>query len=499
VVILGLADSLDASATLCVGDRVLGRVWQADCDGIAHSRAFPWDAATRVLEQSGMNALDVDAFGIAGRFTPPLQLRRSPWLREMIGEDPFSVAQDAAAVLQVAMKRTGLGAAATDRAVEWFENEAEQRGFQPHRITLVDTHTALAAAAYRLQPEDDVLVIAVQAKGDGTAVSVHHGSCGQLQPHFRQAGSPIDVHLQRCAAALGYRARTGQHRMWAAAARGQADVELLALLGRHLVNEGPGLVRKSMRAPLRRDDPLYRSLGSVDRADGAASVLEHLIAEVSDLVQHHVAKHGATRVALAGAWFDNPRLCAAIAALPGLEYLSVGPEPGWASLSAGAAVHLSGRAPARPNGWIGVPVVEGDGDLAQSIASGPVVRHAVRGGFGTCGGGARSVLFHPNDVEGRDRVCRGLGLDEDDEPIALVLGTDLPAAIASTARNGGIAAAVGPELAWADGLARIQRVDERDDPVLHATITAVGPLLAFGIRRDPVVVAEELGISVCLR
>ncbi|MFK7931182.1 MAG: hypothetical protein AB8H79_23565, partial [Myxococcota bacterium] len=90
MVILGIADGLDSGAALVVGGEVVATTTQASLDRASRSRVFPWGATEDVLQGAGLSRSDVDQVAVAGRFTPPLVLRRFPGLRALAGGNAFS-------------------------------------------------------------------------------------------------------------------------------------------------------------------------------------------------------------------------------------------------------------------------------------------------------------------------------------------------------------------------------------------------------------------------
>ncbi len=460
--ILGVADGLDAGAALVRDDQLVAVAHQARLDRTPRSRAFPWDAIEEVLRIGGIGPGDVDRVAVAGRFTPPLALRRDPRLHQAV-KNPFSPALDAGVFYQAMLQQTGFGALDADRTAEYLEERFAERGLSPGRVVLVDIHAALAHGAYRTQKDDPVTVFSLHPMGDGKAAAVHRGQAGQLDRVWEQRGfSALHVHLQRCSAAIGLKWATEHHRLWALAARGKPTASLMTLLHEQLHAEGPRLSRRGYPWPARRQDRVYRALSAAAPADAAASVLSNLERAIVTWVAHHVAGSPGT-VALVGAVFDNPRLVASVAALEDVRRLWVPPEPGYGLLAVGAALYRAGaagasmdapllRAPSEDEVKVLLPRAEAleDTDLAEVMAEAGVVgRYVGQRGLGPQGAGCRSVLARADRPSAVAAARAAVGRAGDEEPLLLLREASMPTmpeAFALSERHG-VAALAMPELA----------------------------------------------------
>ncbi|MBA2319712.1 MAG: hypothetical protein H0V89_01045, partial [Deltaproteobacteria bacterium] len=340
MVILGVADGPDAGAALIVDDRVVGIEEQERHDQVPRSRAFPDAAIGAVLRQAGLRPRDVDLVGVAGRFTPPLMVRRNRKLSGLTTGSPFSPAADLAVLWSGALRQTGFGAFEAERAAEWLGARFRERGFQPQRLVTVDFHKALAEAVYRCQPDDHALVLTLHPHGDGAVLAVHHGRAGQLDRVFEQRGfGAFHLHLSRALSAIGLEPVLDDDRLVGLAGRGSARPDLLDQLRERIGVSNGGLVRGT------GGRQVYGALGDAGPADAAASVLAHLGEVVVDLVRFHVRAHHCRVVGLGGILLENPRIMAAVAELDEVERIWCHPTPGFASLPTGAAVALAGTTP----------------------------------------------------------------------------------------------------------------------------------------------------------
>jgi len=448
MIIVGVSDGIDAGAALVVDDEVVAVESQQTWDRVPRSRAFPWAAIDAVLAEGGLQPRDVDLIAVAGRFTPPLFLRRRPGLRR-VARDAFSPALDANVFFQAMLRQSGFGAMEADRAAEWLEGRFKERGFGHRRVVLVDIHKCLADAAYRTQTVDPALALTLHPMGDGVAAAVQRCSAGQLDRLWEQRGfSSLHVHLQRCLNAVGLEALEDA-RLWGAAGRGTPDPELVDLLRSSLRAEGPRMSRKRYPLPERRAAMAYDELARAERTVAAASVLENLRETVLEWVANRQAD--AAELLLGGQIFDNPRLVADVLATGDVGSMSVAPSCGYAGLALGAAIGVAGmhgrvlaadlgrdfeqRIVQRVIDAAGVDSRAVDASVvAGLLAQGHIVGvFAGRGSLAAQGGGARSVLFRPDDAS--VAAARGrLGLTHDDEPVAAILADDASELIVDEAR-----------------------------------------------------------------
>ncbi len=509
MVILGLADGPDAGAALVVDDRVVALEEQERHDQVPRSRAFPWQAIHAVLRGAGLTAADVDLVAVAGRFTPPLVVRRRPSLGGLAGQNPFSPTADLAIYLQAALRGSGFGAMEAERAAELLEGRLREKGFRMQRVVLVDLHKALAEAVYRCQPHDQMAVFTLHPMGDGAVFSVWKGKAGQLDKMWEQRGfNALHLHLARCSRALGLEPLVDDDRLFGLAGRGTPDPRLVELLRGQLRAEGP---RLECEDPLqlgafsllsRRGssaEAVYRTLADARPEDAAASVMANLVDVACALVRHHATALGCRTIGLGGALFENPRLVAALAETGAYDHVWTHPTPGFASLPAGAAVALAGVAPralASPGQgehWSDEDcaraldderVPHGPADLGALLDAGPVARFQGRAGYGRHGMGTRSVLVRADRPDQIAAARRALGRPSEEEPLALVPGDEaLPAdaaRISGPLRYGTVAprapAGFGeryPGVVAPDGRVHWSVLEPDGDPELHAASLAL--------------------------
>lgn len=523
MVILGISDGQDTGAALVVDDRLVAVAHQGRLESRTATRSFPWEAIDQVLGRAGLAPRDVDLIAVAGRITPPFFARRHPSLRRS-ARDAFSPAVDASVFYQAMLRGTGLGAMEADRAAEWLEKRFRERGYDPSRLLLVDVHTCLAAAAYRGQDLDNVLILTLQPKGDGAAVAVHRARAGQVDRAWDQKGfSSLHVHLNRCASAVGLEPEV-LPLMWSAAGRAEPDPELVRRLADVLHADGPRLSRRAYPLPARRHREVYDALAQAEPTVAAASVLENLAQTVCELVRHHLREADTEGLALGGSVFDNPRLAARVAELVEVEWTAIYPEPGHASLAVGAALAHGGLHPRRmPMPGLGAPVDSRAVQAAMRASGlkanrsvdpvdllgegGSLGRFAGHSGWGINGCGSRAVLVRADRPDVVEATRKALGRDPFESPVLALLADEaaegfplLPELRAGT-RCGSYAPKATDALAKRypagvapDGRAVLQVVDDAEPELLELLTalrekTGCGGLALWPLARgrDPVV------------
>ncbi|MFT6820712.1 MAG: putative NodU family carbamoyl transferase [Myxococcota bacterium] len=502
--ILGLADGPRPSAAL-YKDGVLVSV-RTEVRGLGLDRfGIPWEAAEAVLHDGGLSPADVDHVAVAGKYTPMLLLRQHPRLRRL-GGDAFSPARDLHAMAQAFLRQSGLGALESDRAAEWWTQQLKSRGYGQRRLQLVTIHRALAAAGYRCQVDDDVLVVSMHPMGDGVVAAIHRGEAGFLELVWEQRGSSaLQVHLTRCAEVLGFAGTADMYELSELAARGNADAEIVRELEGWLrVREGQ---IEGHRRPLpgMRRDKVYTLLDNASRADAAASLMVNLHGAVCKLVSWHLRAEAIQDVVLCGSLLHDPRLVNAVAALPSVGTVTALPLTGGAELAVGAAASLGGVAP-RPLPILGLSRPFSDSDAKAAIAASsckPVKRRSPakwlsdqladgksvarlqdRAGLGRWGAGRSAALVAADDAVAIERLRKNLGRSPDEQPGCLFVDTVMDGrsthaeTLHRASLHGVAAMSFGeafsrriPGVVSKDGRIYAIRVSAETDPVLHDALT----------------------------
>ncbi len=363
-----MSEARGAGAAVVLDDRVVA--WAPG----SSRPELPWDAAEAALAAAGAGPGDVDVLAVAGAYTP-MVLRKESALKRL-ADAPRSPVRAAAALWQAFARQSGAGAFQADVAAEWLQGEATTRGYAPRRVLTVEVQHALAAAAYRMQPLDEAVVVGMHPRGDGAALAVHLGRAGQLDRTFVQAGfEALHVHLDRVLDAMGLRLADmgglGALAALAPTANGDAPSELAQLLAAELSADGPGLTRRDWLRPGRPDDPVLAALRAVPVEVAARAVFDNLVDALGEVARWHLSEHGVDHLALVGHVATDARLASAIAARAGAARLTVPPSPGTASLALGAAAAEAGLSPAARS-WRLSPAPDAAGIEAAARRAGVV-------------------------------------------------------------------------------------------------------------------------------
>jgi hypothetical protein len=421
LVILGLWDGIESGAALVVGDRLVA---VAHADPLA--RGVPWQAADEVLARADLSRTDVDLVALAGRYTPPFAVRRHPeWMGtrwRQVAADPFAVARSTGTRWQSVLRRTGLGALEADRATQWFEQRLAEQGFAPRRVILVDIHKALAAAAYRCQPDDDALVLVAHPRGDAALLSLHEGRVGQIDRIALERGSAsAHLWLERCMAAAEL---SDERALFSLAGADPAQRDLgLCVEGGQLVAHAPPLARKD-RGP-------WQALQGLPQDVAASAICGQMRQVVLDWLRPRMRRQaeGPCTLALGGSWARDPRLVAALAELPGVDRVWAGPWLGLSALPLGAALCVGGTSPSLLEPEILAPGREEGALGALGLVRAPreasaLARLLARGeGLARLGRGeGAAALVRADDAEAIERVRLALGRPTGETPPVWVSG-----------------------------------------------------------------------------
>jgi carbamoyltransferase len=459
-----------------------------------------------------LDAADVDAVAVGGRATPtagtrlfrPAQRLFAPSMG-ICFDRPWHPVDRVGDLLRYRLRLSrARPEARAGRLEETLARPALRRAL-PARLrakpmVLVDHHLAHAESAWRTAGPGRWLVVTADAHGDGRSLTVSLGEEGRLSLlHATGVEASLGAFYSLVTRLLGFDPGRDEGKVLGLAARGDpARVPVpfpFRWEGDALRYDGRwGLAARETLAPLR----------GVAREDAAAWVQRGLEEALVDVVRRHLARAGASRVALAGGVFANVRVNALVASLPGVETVHVFPHMGDGGLAAGAALSVADAEPAplahaflgpepteeacaaaaRAPGCVVTRPKDPDARLLERLLAGePVARYAGAMEFGPRALGHRSVLAPPAPVAVADRLNAALGRD-DFMPFAPVLRAEdaddafpgfSPCARAArfmtvAPRASARFAEAAPAAVHVDGTARPQVVSREDDPSLHALL-----------------------------
>ncbi len=493
--ILGVSEGLVPSAAVVVDDRVVSwvpgerlPVRDAEDDDAGTTAAI--EAA---LAQAQLSREEIDLIAVAGRYRSNRTRVRPPWLRRL-AQDPMSPLREGEAALQGLLRRTGLGAFRADVEAEARESALHEQGFTRARLRLVDTHRALAEAAYRTQAADDVRILVVEPYGDGELASWYAGRAGQLDRVWDQVGpDPLHALMDRLGPALRLPSWDAAA-LGAAAARGVARREVVDTLSGWLGHHDGELVGRLTPTLV---DPLPTLLRDVPPADAAASVLSVLARALVGLTEHHLRADPTEVVCVAGRLAVDPRVVGGLVeAIDGPTWAGL-PGSSDAAAALGAAFAHAQPPPRALSWWCGPSAREDAARIAQRLGPGAqplpgllgplldgdaVIRWAGHAAPGADGLGGRAVLVRADDEAAMQRARRRLRLPASVAPRLLCLpmrglddraGAAVRAGLVARVPDRALAARV-PAAVSPDGSLRPTLVREGQGEGLADLLAAIG-------------------------
>ncbi len=531
MIVLGIADNHDSGAAVVVHGRIAAAVNQERVDRIKTSGAFPWGAIDEALDIAGVKARDVERIVVGTAFTPSALLRAFPDQHHQAkGQGQFSPLLHAYVVYQSVLKATGLFTVEVDACRALLRGRLAARPFGNADLVMVDHHRAHAQGAYRTQPEEDCLVLTVDAMGDGTTATVSLGQGGRLDLLWRQSGlASINTFYSRITELLGFRANRHEGKITGLAAYVDPPQALLDHMRRRVSFRGPGFSRVSMTRVERVDDPFWAEIARWSREEVAAAAQRVLEEAVVGFARYWIERTGQRKLALAGGVFANVKLNQRLAELPEVQSIWVFPHMGDGGLALGGALGSIGAEPRPlPHAWLGTDPTDREcsaalnladlprsrrddivGDAAALLADGKVLARCAGGmEWGPRALGNRTVFVSAKDPTVNDWLNVKLKRSEfmPFAPIARLedaarwfKGVDKAP---HASRFMTVCFDVTDEFAkrcpaavHVDGTARPQLVSADDNPDVHALLTAYGqrtgtPVLintSFNIHEEPIV------------
>lgn len=504
--ILGLCDGHDAGAALLCPERgVVFAVSEERLTRRKHQTGFPRAsvaACLRYVEKGGLDDIEAVALAeVAGRL--PFRLLDGLYKRRGGDGDPLSLSARTAALYSEMASRFAA------RPESWVAQRIVARRLRglgaPSSLHLVDHHRCHAWSVAAGRP--DALVLTLDAFGDGLSGAV-----------FRLRSSTDLERVEAFAAPLGPAMLFGQ----VTAGLGFGMGEEGKVVARSAAGNGAGLAAH-FEACVSWDgrgfsqrmswSALRRLIVSEPPEDVAAALQQHVERLVAAVLRSVIARHGGSRLCLAGGLFANVavnRVALEIARQSGFEETYVFPAMGDSGLCVGAAHALLasqggtpqrlsdpriGPSPGSPSPTTPVTrprvVHGGAAEGAPSQVSAALLRGEVVGlcrgrmEFGPRALGARSLIFladEPargltvNAALGRDpkmpfgplmtdRVAPRLleGWSPDCQGMTDAMTVALPAS--------GHLRAVAPGAVHLDGTARAQVLRREQDPELYSMLS----------------------------
>ena len=529
---LGISDNHDASAAICEDGRLIAACGQERIDRIKNSGSFPWGAMDAVLDAAGKRYRDVDQVVVGTAFTPSWLLRKFPRFHhgQKASNGQFSYLLNAYILYQVGLTKLNAQGLELRLCQKLFEKKIGDRGLDNARVKLIDHHAAHAHSAYLSQSRDEVLVITIDAMGDGISTTVWQGKDGKIERVFAQSGlAAINTYYSRVTEWLGFKANRHEGKITGLAAYAQAPDALKKHFATQLRFIGPGFTRQNYFKRQKANDSFFQVLEEYSKEEVAAALQDNLEESVTDLVRYWVERTGISHIAVAGGTFANVKMNQRISQMSEVDSLWVYPNMGDGGLAAGAAMMGSNAKPHAMNtAYLGptagqsemVRAISRAGltrtkpknrakAIAKLLAEGKVVAHfngAME--WGPRALGNRSLLVRPDDPSINDWLNQRLDRTEFMPFAPIVRAKNAPdfflglhkaedaarfmtVCFDCTERFKEQAAGV----VHVDGTARPQIVHTEDNPELDAILvefekqTGLGSLVntSFNLHEEPIV------------
>ncbi|MFD8602094.1 carbamoyltransferase [Streptomyces globisporus] len=389
-------------------------------------------------------------------------------------------------------------------------------------------HLAHAASAFHCSDFEEALVVVADGAGERSATSVYRGRGGQLE---RIGGvdlpNSLGIFYSMITAHLGFEPFSDEFKVMGLAAYGepahrQACSRILRLGpdGSYVLDLAALRSLDTLLGPARRPgEPLAQR-----HKDIARSVQDRLTEALHHVLGHWLGRTGLRNVCLAGGTFLNCVANGSLARDPRIEGIFVQPAAHDAGTAIGAAALSAVRRGGGPkvvfrSAALGTSHTAAACEKACAAAEVPHVRPAPedmidavarrladgevvgvfrgRMEFGPRALGMRSLLASPADPAMRDRLNRIKGR-EDFRPVAPIVLREhfdtyfdgqpnrymlfTTRALERTVREA-------PSAVHVDGTARVQCVQEDEDPWLHALITRFAELTGL-----PMVINTSLNV-----
>ena len=334
--ILGICDSQDSGAVLCLGD--LRQITAVNEERLSRRKldgSFPWKSIAEVLHIKNLQLKDIQLIAFASIMTPSCVLRNlrnfHRYLRGNNGQFSFFLALYT--LYQVAARKIKL--------IEWGEKlfsklyilkKLRKKGFKG-KVEIIEHHQAHAYAAYATSGFKKALVITIDGLGDGMSFTVNTGGQGKVQRIFQQnAFNDITLYYSRLTELLGFTPIKDEGKVMGLAAYSQSD-ECLEYAQKLLRVKNGRFFKRNLFFKSKR---IYSQLRNRPREVVATAFQTHLETSLAQIVSYWVKKTGIENVALGGGLFANIKVNQKLSKLAEVKSLYVFPHPGDGGLAFGA-------------------------------------------------------------------------------------------------------------------------------------------------------------------
>jgi len=349
MIILGIADNHDSGAALFIDGELIAASNQERVDRHKNSGAFPWGAIDQLLKTHKIAYRDIDRICVGTSFTPSSFLRAFPVRHQQAkSTGQFSPLLHGYMVYQSTLRRIGLHTIEIDACHRILRQRLQERPFERIDLRLIDHHEAHAQGAYRTQPNDNCLVLTLDAMGDGLSATVWHGHDGDLRKLWDQSGlAAINLFYSRITELLGFTPLRHEGKITGLAAYVEPPADLINHFRSQIAFVNGKFKHINPRVPAHRHDDFWSKIRDYTQQEVAAATQAILEEAVLQFIQHWINKTGLSDIALAGGIFANVKLNQKIAELPIVNSIWIMPHMGDGGLSVGAVLATADSPPTR--------------------------------------------------------------------------------------------------------------------------------------------------------
>jgi carbamoyltransferase len=346
VKILGVQDGINSSACLLIDGVIVAALQEERFSGVKEHIGFPYRSVEAILKMNKLTIDQIDEMALATSYytvSPGVEGHTSSMSLQQWLKDRFPVAfgvyEDNAPVLKERFPNS-FGRLGANRNRFRLARIRQGTGFGG-TITIVDHHIAHAASGYYSSPlRDDVLVLSLDASGDGLCASVNVGNGGTFHRIARTVHTHSPGYLYTAVTgAMGMKQHSHEYKLMGLAPHASEKSAQGPYEKFKSYIEVDGLeFRRKVPEPLHHIKPRLKEDMFKERFDGIAAGLQRITEELMVQWTRNALRHtGLKSVTAAGGVFMNVKANKLIRELPEVQDFFPMPSSGDETTSIGAA------------------------------------------------------------------------------------------------------------------------------------------------------------------
>jgi len=426
MIILSICDNHDSGAALISNGKIISAVSEERLNRVKLTRFFPFKSITKLLEKKDIVMDDIDLIIIGFKMTPIAFLRIFNKKYANIKKiSTFTYFLNLYIIYQVFIKTLFLVNFERFSSMLIFKKKLHVN----KEIVFIDHHEAHAYSAYSTSDLKKVLVITIDAMGDGLTLTVNIGEKGYIKRLYSQSGfSSIGFYYSKTTELLGFTPNNHEGKITGLAAYGNPNL-LIKDMKKNMHFYKKGFNLKNYFFKQSKNTAFYKKLRNFSKKDVAAALQKNLEEEVCKFIEYWVTKTNIHDLTLAGGLFANVKLNQRIHELDCVDSIYVFPHMGDGGLAVGAALaYLKPKPFKLKNLYLGLGYSNQDikkeldknkleylyfkdieSGIAKLLAKGFVVaRFNGRMEFGPRALGNRSILYQTTDKTVNDWLNKKL-------------------------------------------------------------------------------------------